>query len=41
MEFVLSRGANLFMEIGSKRILTNMVTKIAKDRNLEDIIVDA
>ena len=41
MEYVLESGANLFMEIGSKRILTSMVMKIAKDRNLEDIIVDA
>ncbi|CAG9317742.1 fabD [Blepharisma stoltei] len=40
MEYCLSNGSNLFTEVGAKRVLTNIVNKIMKDRNLEGLILD-
>lgn len=40
MEFVLAGGSNLFTEVGAKRVLTGIVNKIIKDRNLEGLILD-
>ena len=40
MEYVVNEGANLFTEVGAKRVLTNIVNKIIKDRKLEDLVLD-
>ncbi|CAG9328109.1 FABD [Blepharisma stoltei] len=40
MEFVLSNGSNMFTEVGAKRVLSNIVTKIMKDRSLAGLALD-
>lgn len=40
MEYVMAHGANLFTELAPKKLLINLVSKIAKDRNLQDLILD-
>ena len=39
LEFVVNGGANLFTELGPRKLLINLVSKIAKDRELYDLIL--
>ena len=40
MEYVVGQGASLFTELGPKKLLINIVSKIVKDRKLNDLILD-
>lgn len=39
-ETCLAEGSNIFLELGSKRVLTNIVSQIIRDRKLKSIDVD-